>query len=138
MQDLFDRKNLYIVRDPEALSNALWLALMPRRGVDMAGDEWKYYDAKSLSTELFPEITFETEPVLARFEQIAEADADEHTMWLGRNADGSLCLAYKKPQRNSVNPWWSARGKLEWTNDEVLPHLTWESEPVPVKIVAEL
>lgn len=131
---LSDMKKLFIVRDSENLSCGLWLAINPRKGLDVAGPEWKFFKELRLNDEQFPEITWESEPVPARLVKIAEEEMDESSLWLGRNADGSLCLSHAKPQRNSVNPWWSARGKFEWTDDEVFPELTWESEPMAVKI----
>lgn len=128
------KSQLFIVRDSETMSRSLWLALDPRLGYDVAGMKWKYSNAFRLEKEMFPEIESCSMPVPAHFVQIDEAEIDDNTLWMGRNDDGTLCLSWKKPERNSVNPWWSARDKLNWTDDALFPELTWEAEPIPVKL----
>lgn len=87
-------------------------------------------------------LTHEDEPV-----EVKIVPDENGNMWLCRNANGNLKLCCTEPQRNSVNPVWSAqhcvcvidhstsRTALFPNPKDEFEFLTWKDEPLRVKLV---
>lgn len=91
--------------------------------------------------ESLRELTHEDEPVEVKI--VADSNGN---MWLCRNANGNLKLCCTEPQRNSVNPAWTAQHCVNIIDNSrivaLFPNpkdefedLTWEHEPLRVKLV---
>lgn len=92
--------------------------------------------------ESLRELTHEDDPV-----EVKIVPDENGNMWLCRDENGNLKLCCSEPQRNSVNPCWSAshwvyiidhsalRTALFPNPKDEFEDLTWEDEPLRVKLV---
>lgn len=55
-------------------------------------------------------------------------------MWAARDKDGSLCLFEYEPNRHSAMRYWESENNYVNIDNELLPELRWEDEPVIVEI----
>ena len=86
-------------------------------------------------------MTHEDDPVEVKI--VSDSNGN---MWLCRDANGNLKLCCTEPQRNSVNPVWSAQHCVDIIDNsriaalfpnpkDEFEYLKWEDEPLRVKLV---
>ena len=58
--------------------------------------------------------------------------------WIARDKDGDCCVYEEKPERRyDIEMWYDGHRIFAFVNMDVLPDITWDTEPRKVKITIE-
>lgn len=118
-------------QDYEQKKQEQWLAYAASFGVDPTDVE-----TRNAFSETFNN-AFALGKQFGNSEQVAETTLNG---WICRDKDGILALfrGESKPYKQNGNNWWSCDyGRYTYLGKNRYPDITWESEPLPVKIKIE-